>query len=222
VNVWRHGDNALCSSVDLILSESPAKFADNFTMKGRTRGRGFKSAPLHHPVSLISDIAENRSKSGRERAICAHAWTQRISASAKIARIWRTLSGRDLPRSADHRVRFAPPIIAIDSPPAKAADESGAKWTQVEERHVQQSAELVRRHQNETQALVRKQAVDKERAQRPNFAHQQDLRRQHSQQMQSFERQHAQQMRAFEPARGGGAAGTWRSTARRRRCDGHH
>ena len=60
----------------------------------------------------VSDIAEDRSKSARVRAICAHVRTRRISASAKIPRIWRNLSGRDLPRSADHRLRFATEIIA--------------------------------------------------------------------------------------------------------------
>jgi hypothetical protein len=56
---------------------------------------------------MDSDSAKNRSKSARVRAICAHARTQRIGASAKIAQIWRNLSGRDLPRSADHRHAFA-------------------------------------------------------------------------------------------------------------------
>ena len=38
------------------------------------------------------DMSENLSKSARVRAICAHARTQRISAPANIARIWRILS----------------------------------------------------------------------------------------------------------------------------------
>ena len=76
-------------------------------MERRSRGRGFKSTLLHHPVSRFADIADNRSKSARVRAISDDARTQRISAPANIARIWRILSPRDLPRSADHRHSFA-------------------------------------------------------------------------------------------------------------------
>ena len=76
-------------------------------MKRRSRGRGFKSLLLHISVSGSADIAEIRSKSARVRAICAHVRTLRISLSPRIGRIWRNLSRRDLPRSADHRHTFA-------------------------------------------------------------------------------------------------------------------
>ena len=76
-------------------------------MKRRTRGREFKSLLLHISVFRFLEMSENRSKLARVRAICAHARTQRIAASARTAQIWRNLSGRDLPRSADHRRTFA-------------------------------------------------------------------------------------------------------------------
>jgi hypothetical protein len=43
----------------LIKAEQAAKFAGSFAMERRSRGRGFKSTLLHHPVSRFSDIAEN-------------------------------------------------------------------------------------------------------------------------------------------------------------------
>ena len=61
------GDNALCSSAALINSEYPAKFAANFPMKRRSRGREFKSTLLHTSVSGSADIAENLKE--QERAI---------------------------------------------------------------------------------------------------------------------------------------------------------
>jgi hypothetical protein len=76
-------DNALCSSAALINSEYPAKFAGNSAMKWRSRGRGFKSTLLHISVCRVLDIAENRPKSARVRAICDHPRTRRISAAAQ-------------------------------------------------------------------------------------------------------------------------------------------
>ena len=67
----------------------------------------FKSLLLHHSVSRFPDIAENRSKSARVRAICDRARTRRMAPAGLIAKIRRNLSGRDLPRSADHRHSFA-------------------------------------------------------------------------------------------------------------------
>lgn len=95
----------------LFLSQISRKFADNSSMKRRSRGRRvFKSTPLHHPVSLFSDLWENRSKSPRMRAIRDRAWTRRMPPAGLIAKIRRNLSGRDLARSADHshsfRLRF--------------------------------------------------------------------------------------------------------------------
>ncbi len=101
------GDNALSSSAALIFFKLVANSADNFAMKGRSGGRQFKSTLLHTSISRVSDIAENRSKSARVRAICAHVRTRRISLPPRIGRIWRNLSRRDLPRSADHRFKFA-------------------------------------------------------------------------------------------------------------------
>jgi len=63
------GDGALSSTAALIFSKFVAKSADNFAMKRRSGGREFKSTLLHHSVSRSSDIAENRSKSARVRAI---------------------------------------------------------------------------------------------------------------------------------------------------------
>src|SRR5260370_18927243 len=96
------GDDALCRSAALINSEYAARFADNFAMERRSGGREFKSLRLHHPVSRLSDIAENRSKSARVRAICDRARTQRASLSARFAGIGQFLSPRDSPRSAEH------------------------------------------------------------------------------------------------------------------------
>ena len=76
-------------------------------MERRSRGRGFKSTPLHTSVSRCSDMSENRSKSARVRAICDRARIRRASLSGRSARIGQFLSPRDLPRSADHRHAFA-------------------------------------------------------------------------------------------------------------------
>jgi hypothetical protein len=109
VTIWRRmrGDDALSSGAALIFREFVAKSADNFAMKRRSGGREFKSTPLHTPVPRVRDIAENRSKSARVRAICDHPRTQRILSEPQIARIGRFLSGRDFARSADHRLSFA-------------------------------------------------------------------------------------------------------------------
>jgi hypothetical protein len=56
------GDDPLASSAALIFGKFIAKSAGNFAMKWRSRGRRFKSTLLHHPVSRVWDIAENRSK----------------------------------------------------------------------------------------------------------------------------------------------------------------
>jgi len=76
------GDNALSSSAALIFCKLVANSADNFAMKGRRRGRQFKSTLLHHPVSRFSEIPENRSKSARARAIRDRAWTRRTPSAA--------------------------------------------------------------------------------------------------------------------------------------------
>jgi hypothetical protein len=100
-------DNALCSSSALIISESLAKSAGNFTMERRSRGQWFKSTLLHISVSRFSDITEYRSKSARVRAIRDRARTRRAPWSAQIRRIGQNLSGRDSARSVDHRHTFA-------------------------------------------------------------------------------------------------------------------
>jgi hypothetical protein len=97
------GEGALCSSAALIFRKFVARSADNFAMKRRSTGRRFKSLLLHHPGSLISEIAENPAKSARVRAICDHAWIRRAPLSTRLARIGRFLSRRDLPRSAEYR-----------------------------------------------------------------------------------------------------------------------
>src|SRR5208337_2834473 len=101
------GDNALSSSAALIFYKLVANPADNFAMKGRRRGRQFKSTLLHTSVSMVSDAAENRAKSARVRAILDCARTRRASRSAQIGRIGQNLSGRDFARSVDHRRKFA-------------------------------------------------------------------------------------------------------------------
>jgi len=63
------GDDALCSFAALIKTEYLAKSASNSAMERRSGGREFKSTLLHHPVSLISEITENRSNSARVLAI---------------------------------------------------------------------------------------------------------------------------------------------------------
>ena len=106
--------NYLSSTAAFFFSEYLAKPADNFAMRRRSERREFKSIPLHHPVPLISEIAENRSKSARARAICDPARTQRASLSGRSVRIGQFLSPRDLPRSADHRHAFAYDSAARD------------------------------------------------------------------------------------------------------------
>ena len=106
------GDDALSSSAALIFGKFIAKSAVNFAMKWRSRGRGFKSLLLHHLVSRSADIAENRSKSARVRAICDRARTQRAALFLQFAESGQFLSRRDLPRSADHRHTFALEKIA--------------------------------------------------------------------------------------------------------------
>jgi hypothetical protein len=76
-------------------------------MKRRSRGREFKSLLLHTSVSGSADIAENRSKSARVRAICDRARTQGAALFLQFAESGQFLSRRDLLRSADHRHRFA-------------------------------------------------------------------------------------------------------------------
>src|SRR5208282_4172000 len=89
------GDNALSSSAALIFYKLVANPADNFAMKGRRRGRQFKSTLPHTSVFGVLDIPENRSKSAPVRAICDHAWTRRTPPERRIARIWQNLSGCD-------------------------------------------------------------------------------------------------------------------------------
>ena len=101
------GDDALSSTAAFIFRQFVAKFADNFAMKRRSGGRQFKSILLHTSVSAVLDTAENRSKSARVRANCDHPRTRIISPAAQMRNIWQKLSGRDLPRSADHRHSFA-------------------------------------------------------------------------------------------------------------------
>src|SRR5258708_38648655 len=69
------GDDALSSTAALIFRKFIARYADNFSMKRRSSGRQFKSALVRTSVSRVSDIAENRSKSTRVRAICDRALT---------------------------------------------------------------------------------------------------------------------------------------------------
>lgn len=78
-----HGDDALCSTAALILKQFVAKSADNFAMKGRSRGRRFKSLLLYHPVSGSMYMSENRSKFARVRANLEHARTQRASPASR-------------------------------------------------------------------------------------------------------------------------------------------
>ncbi len=65
----------------LFWSEFFAKFADNFPINAN-EGLEFKSILDHTSVSRVSDIAENRSKSARVRAICDRARTRRAPWSA--------------------------------------------------------------------------------------------------------------------------------------------
>jgi hypothetical protein len=51
--------------------------------------------------SRSADMAENRSKSARQRAICDRARTERAPLCGRFAQISQFLSGRDLPRSTD-------------------------------------------------------------------------------------------------------------------------
>ena|SRR5208282_593917 len=104
------GDNALSSSAALIFYKLVANPADNFAMKGRRRGRQFKSTLLHHSVSRFSYFSENRSKCARRRAICERARTRRAPWSAQIGRIAQNLSGRDFARSVEIRRKFAKPF----------------------------------------------------------------------------------------------------------------
>jgi hypothetical protein len=62
---------------------------------------------IHISVSRVADIAENRSKSARVRAICDRWRTRRAALKAAIQQIGQFLSRRDLPRSAEHRLPFA-------------------------------------------------------------------------------------------------------------------
>src|SRR5208337_4094279 len=89
------GDDALSSTAALTFSKFVAKSADNLAMKRRSGGRQFKSVLLHISVSRFLEMSENRSKSARVRAICAHAWTRRRSLETRFAGIQQNLSARD-------------------------------------------------------------------------------------------------------------------------------
>jgi hypothetical protein len=67
----------------------------------------FKSKAPNIPVFRVAHISENRSKSARVRAICDDPRTRRALSLLRFAQIGQFLSGRDLPRSTDHRRRFA-------------------------------------------------------------------------------------------------------------------
>ena len=103
-NAWRLCSLQLCCFNQFRIS---AKFAGNFAMKWRSRGRGFKSALLHISVSRVSDIAENRSKSARVRAICD-------SADPETASLHR--QSRKSANFSLGAICLGPRIIAIDSP----------------------------------------------------------------------------------------------------------
>jgi hypothetical protein len=76
-----------------------ARVADNFANENRIGGRRFKSCLDHTSVSRFPDLAENRSKSARVRAIFKRAGTRRMRLSARFAQIAQFLSRLDLPRS---------------------------------------------------------------------------------------------------------------------------
>ncbi len=99
------------STAAFILAEYLAKSADNLPMGRRRRGRGFKSLLPYISVSRFLEMSENRSKSARVRAICAHARTRRTSLAALIDGNRQNLSGRDFARSVDHRLIFAQKIV---------------------------------------------------------------------------------------------------------------
>ena len=103
------GDDPLSSSADLIFVKFIAKSAGNFAMEWRSRGRGFKSALLHHPVSRFSDITENRSKSARVRARFAitRGPGECLRVGPNRQNRPKTYPGAIYARSADHRLRFA-------------------------------------------------------------------------------------------------------------------
>jgi len=103
-NAWRLCSLQLCCFNQFRIS---AKFAGNFAMKWRSRGRGFKSALLHISVSRVSDIAENRSKSARVRAICD-------SADPETASLHR--QSRKSANFSLGAICLCPRIITIDSP----------------------------------------------------------------------------------------------------------
>src|SRR5208337_3872198 len=107
------GDDALSSTAALTFSKFVAKSADNLAMKRRSGGRQFKSVLLHISVSRFLEMSENRSKSARVRAICAHARTRRTSQAALIAR-----NRQPYP----HAILLGPWIIAVDSPGAGTPD----------------------------------------------------------------------------------------------------
>ena len=73
------------------------------------RGWKFKSTLLHTRVSRSADIAENRSKSARVRAICDRARTRRAALYQRFAKSGQFLSRRDFASSVDHRPMFARP-----------------------------------------------------------------------------------------------------------------
>ncbi len=89
------------------LSQISGQLRRQFCDEKATWDRQFKSTLLPTSVSGSADIAKNRSKSARERAICDRAHTQRASLSGGLARTGRFLSRGDLPRPAEHRLPFA-------------------------------------------------------------------------------------------------------------------
>jgi hypothetical protein len=102
-----HGDDALCSTAALICEQILRQIsADNFAMKRRNRGR----VQIHSAPHLSRQGFRHGGES-REKRACARdlrtRGTRRVSLSPRIGRIWRNLSRRVLPRSADHRHRCA-------------------------------------------------------------------------------------------------------------------
>lgn len=101
------GDDALCcTAAALISGQFVVKSADNSAVNRRNRGQEFKSTLLHISVSRVLEMAENRSKYARVRAICAHARAQRIQHQPTLPNLAKP-TRRDLSRSADHRHSFA-------------------------------------------------------------------------------------------------------------------
>ena len=111
-------------------------------MKRRSRGQEFKSTLLHTSVSRVSEMAENRSKSARVRAIYDHAWTRRTPPAARIARIRQNLSARDFAGSMEIRRIFAIQFRLGNRPIGTGLSDKSARYMMHRIRHAMPAAEI--------------------------------------------------------------------------------